>query len=157
MKHKDLISMHMSLPLENETGRAKIGGEIGVNGYFYKGGQFLPNTQAEPGRWKLGNKWVTSGRALIAPGEFGFQPTPFSISIFGKIRSYTDFNSEGKMVFKDGLQWEGEPMTVDTRITPCIKGVRSTEDFSYGELIDLYEHGARWIDVKPDLTCITSV
>jgi hypothetical protein len=33
-------------------GQAKVGGEVGVNGHFYKGGQFLPTTQAEPGKFK---------------------------------------------------------------------------------------------------------
>lgn len=40
--------------------RAPVGGTIGVNGQFYRGGQFLPNKQAVPGRWKKGRKWVSS-------------------------------------------------------------------------------------------------
>ncbi len=49
-----------------------------------------------------------------------------------------------------------EPITLETRIRPGVKGVLSQEDFTLGELIDLYMKGARWIDVKPDAETITT-
>jgi hypothetical protein len=146
------------------AGRAKSGGQIGVNGYFYKGGRFLPNTTAEPGKWKLGKKWVYAGRELIGPGEFGFQPTPFSRSIWVLlgVGSRVNLNNDGSLTLRTQsngdpvLGHNYEPVTLETRIRPGVKGVLSREDFSLGELIDLYQKGARWIDVRPDIDTITS-
>ena len=46
--------------MEKKSGRAKKGGETAKsNQYHYKGGQFLPTTSAEPGKWKVGGKFTT--------------------------------------------------------------------------------------------------
>jgi len=152
------------MDIDESGGRSIAGGQIGVNGYFYKGGQFLPNTMAEPGKWKLGKKWVFSGRELVGPGEWGFQPTPFSRSIFTllAVGAYTRLNDDGTISLNkrsDGepiFDNQGKPITLETRFRPGVKGVLSIEDFTLGELIDMYEKGACWIDVKPDAETITT-
>jgi hypothetical protein len=157
-------TMRNLINLVEARSQAQTGGTIGVNGYFYKGGRFLPNTQAEPGTWKVGKKWIKSGRELIAPGEFGMQPTPFSRSLFMLlgVGHKTRLDDRGNITVNqqsDGspiLDNAYEPITVDSRIRPGVKGVLSTEDFTLGELIDLYMKGARWLDVKPDAETITT-
>lgn len=155
----------MSANLHDGTraGRARIGGEIGVNGAYYKGGRFLPNTQAEPGKWKLGRKWIVSGRELTQPGELSWQPTPFSRSIFALLRSITDIDEEGTLHMRrpaDGspirCHVTGEELTEDTLIRPGVKGVMGEQSFTIRELMDLYQSGARWIDIKPEAETITT-
>jgi hypothetical protein len=134
------------------NGQAKAGGEIGVNGYFYKGGQFLPSTQAEPGKWKVGKKWVTTKRELVAPGELSVQPTPFSRSLFVLAGvGHMSVVQDGKLVVNTGVRgYDGEYITADTTITPGVKGVVGTEQLTLGEIIAAWNDGLRWFDVKPD-------
>jgi hypothetical protein len=135
--------------------RAAAGGQKGVNGYHYKGGQFLPSTMAEPGKWKVGKKWVTSGRELVEPGVYGYQPTPFSRSIFSMVNGYS-IAKDGKLTLRDGIRdYSGEPITIETKIRPGVKGVLGKEELSYGELIDAYNNGQRWFDVQPDAETMT--
>lgn len=53
--------------------QAKQGGETGVNGHFYKGGQFLPSTQAEPGTFKRA-KVAATRKVEIAPYLWALPP-----------------------------------------------------------------------------------
>jgi hypothetical protein len=144
--------------MQESYGRSPAGGTIGVNGFFYKGGRFLPSTETEPGRWKIGKKWVTSSRELIAPGELAYQPTPFSRSLFKLIGvgSFTRMTEDGGIVLYRGSDGRpvgppDDPYSMETRIRPGVAGVLGKEDFSLQELIDLWMDGARWIDVKPDV------
>jgi hypothetical protein len=138
--------------IDSLSGRAKAGGETAAsNGYFYKGGQFLPTTEAEPGKWKIGKKTVTTGKELIAPGEFAVQPTPFSRSIYqAALRDVTEPTPEG-LVFRPGIKdHRGNEITPDTGIRLGVKGVLGKEELSLKELIDAYNKGQRWYDVDPD-------
>lgn len=144
--------------------RAPGGGTIGINGHFYKGGRFLPNTQAEPGRWKLGRKWIASQREPIEPGITAWQPTPFSRSIFVLlgVGTITRIDENGAITLhtpSDGIPIKchvtGEDITLDTRITPGVKGIAGQQTYTLRELIDLYTTGARWVDVTPD--CDTTI
>lgn len=137
--------------IEN-AGRAKAGGEVAAsNGYFYKGGQFLPTTEAEPGKWKIGKKTVITGKELIAPGEFAVQPTPFSRSIYqAALRDVTEPTPQG-LVFRPGIKdYRGDEITPETGIRIGVKGVLGKEELSIKELIDAYNSGQRWYDVDPD-------
>jgi len=137
--------------IEN-AGRAKAGGEVAAsNGYFYKGGQFLPTTEAEPGKWKIGKKTVTTGKELIAPGELAVQPTPFSRSIYqAALRDVTEPTPQG-LVFRPGIKdYRGNEITPETGIRIGVKGVLGKEELSIKELIDAYNSGQRWYDVDPD-------
>lgn len=141
----------------DKGGRAAAGGEIAkANGYFYKGGQFLPSTDAEPGKWKIGKKWVTTGKELIGPREFGVQPTPFSRSIFGMIRNLTLWDEDKKLRFREGIKdYQGKPITENDTFRPGVKGVLGKEEISYKAMIEAYNNGQRWFDVDPEASTIT--
>jgi hypothetical protein len=132
--------------------QAKIGGEIAEsNGFFYKGGQFLPSTNAEPGRWKIGKKTVTAGKELIAPGQFEVQPTPFSRSIYAAALQDITLRTPEGLVFRPGIKDAlGNEITPDTGIRIGVKGVLGKEELSVKELINAYNKGQRWFDVQPD-------
>lgn len=131
--------------------RAVSGGQEGVNGYFYKGGQFLPTTQAEPGKWRVGKKWIRSGNELVAPGEYALQPTPFSRSIFEMVRGWTTQVGD-KLVLRENVRdVDGSPITSGTTMTPGVRGVLGKEKITFGELIDAWNNGQRWFDVNPDV------
>jgi hypothetical protein len=148
-------------------GRAKKGGEIAEsNKAHYKGGQFLPNTNAEPGKWKVGKKWVKSGRELIEPGVIANAPTPFSRSILSPLREYVDYVDnnfkklklkEGRKVLEtvDGMQTY-VPVTAETTWTPRLADYEHHTPITIGELIDAYNKGHRWFDVKPNAETITT-
>lgn len=70
----------------DNSGRAKPGGEYGLNGEFYQGGQFMPaSARTKKGEYKfeLSDK-PGLGRELIAPGEFAVPP-PGKRSIYGSM------------------------------------------------------------------------
>ena len=121
-------------PTDGE-GRAVAGGQEGVNGYFYKGGQFLPTTMAAPGKWKVDKKWITSGRALVAPGEFAYQPTPFSRSLYeiAGVGHYAVVGRDGKMAVNAGVRAnDGSPVNQYMEIRPGVKGVLGKESLTLG-------------------------
>jgi hypothetical protein len=165
LTRKELIEKQLNA-LE-DTGRAKAGGQVAdVNGYFYKGGQFLPTTTAEPGKWKVNGKWVKSGRELIEPGVIANAPTPFSRSILSPLREYVDYVDndfkklklkEGRKVLEtvDGMQTY-VPVTNETTWTPRLADYEHHTPVTIGELIDAYNKGQRWFDVKPDAVTITT-
>lgn len=144
----------MSKPISRS--QAILGGEIGLNGYFYRGGQFLPSTNAEPGKWKIGKKWVLSGRELVAPGVIAVQPTPFSRSILAVLGGYVFFGADNQIHLRDGCQFGNQSITLNTLTRPGVRGVLGQEEISFGELIDAYNSGHRWFDVKPDEVTVTS-
>ena len=138
--------------------RAKVGGEIAEsNQYHYKGGQFLPSTQAEPGKWKIGNKWVTSGKELSEPGKLEHQPTPFSKSIYSSIRDYVlHGEKEKKIKLRENIKdSRGEPITEESKTRLGIKGRLSKDEHSYKNLIDEYNKGNRWVHLKFDEPTLT--
>lgn len=141
--------------------RAISGGQVGINGYEYKGGQFLPSTMAAPGKWKVKGKWVNSGKEQTAPGEWSYQPTPFSRSIYSMIGSWLSIK-DGKAQLFAGANGQGirdnsgNPITPLTEIRPGVKGVLGKQDLTLGELIDAYNNGQRWFDVQPDAETITT-
>lgn len=51
------------------NGRARKGGEVGLNGEFYEGGKFLPNTQL-PKRSPQQRRGRAPARVLVEPGVF---------------------------------------------------------------------------------------
>ena len=140
--------------------QAKAGGEVAEsNGYFYKGGQFLPSTEAEPGRWKIGKKVVTTKQEVIAPGEMAVQPTPFSRSIYQAALGQGDWvtkTPEGLKVRENIKTSTGEPITPDMKIRLGVKGVLGKEELTLQEFVDAYNKGQRWFDVQPDAPVVRS-
>jgi hypothetical protein len=159
--------MEKKMAEKSGKGRAQAGGEKAEsNGYFYKGGRFLPTTTAEPGKWKIGKKWVKSGRELIEPGVIANAPTPFSRSILSPLREYIDYVDndfkkvklkEGRKVLEtvDGMQTY-VPVTNETTWTPRLADYEHHTPVTIGELIEAYNKGQRWFDVKPDAETITT-
>jgi len=130
--------------------RAAAGGEhADSNGYFYKGGQFLPSSDNPPGTFKVDGKVLKTGRAQVEPGKWEVQPTPFSRPIFELIGGHT-ISSDDSLKLREGIRdYNGDPISMDTEIRPGVKGILSKEAFTMGEMIGAYNNGMRWIDVKP--------
>jgi hypothetical protein len=87
--------------------RAKKGGEIAEsNKAFYKGGQFLPSTEAPPGTYKIKGKILGKGREMTEPGYFtgGYgtkstwetAPTPLHRAIWSLIGQFVQPVGEGR-------------------------------------------------------------
>ena len=140
-----------SPPVEGMGARAKKGGETAkANAYFYKGGQFLPSTSLPPGAYKIGKRTLYTGREQIEPGKFEQQPTPLHRGIYSVIGGYTLVSPEGKLSLREGIWLHGgEALTSETSSTPGVKGILSTESTTYGEMIERYNKGERWVVVKP--------
>jgi hypothetical protein len=138
--------------------QAKKGGELAEsNQYHYKGGQFLPSTTAEPGKWKVGGKWVTSGKELTEPGKMEHQPTPFSRSIFSQIHGISEQDKDKKLKLREGIYTHsGEPLTHETKTRLGVKGKLGKKEHSYGQLVDEYNKGNRWIHVEFDEPTLTT-
>lgn len=77
---------------EPPTGRAKPGGEVGINGFFYKGGTFLPSTQLPP----QGSKGRTTRvrTLLIEPGVRAEAPEGYG-AIFGSYQEFIQVGADG--------------------------------------------------------------
>lgn len=145
----------------SKAGRAIAGGQVAdANGFFYKGGQFLPSTAAEPGKWKVEGKWVKSGSREIEPGKWEHQPTPFSTPILQLVSpGYFSIRDKvtGKLAVNAGLRnYDGSPVTPDMKVQPGVKGLLGKESYTLQELIDMYNNGMRWLDVNPDAVTRTT-
>lgn len=125
-----------------EAGRARLGGETGLNGYAYKGGQFLPSTEAPPGTWRVKikgkTKLVHNKQALIAPGQMALAPTPYSQSIFNSIREFVNVDADGRMALNPAREQAIEYYypTKDDREELAMK-------------IEMFNQGLRWHEVIP--------
>lgn len=65
--------------------RATKGGQVGCNGEFYKGGEFLPSTQL-PKRGAASRK-AASHRALVKPGVIDVVPAG-AVAIFPRLQHF---------------------------------------------------------------------
>lgn len=65
------------------NGRATRGGQHGLNGEWYEGGQFLPNTHSQKGAHQSGRKGT--GKQEIAPYTWSVPPSDEAISIYRNI------------------------------------------------------------------------
>lgn len=128
--------------------RAAAGGETAKsNGYFYKGGQFLPSTDLPPGTFKIGGKKLTTKKAMIEPGVFETSPTPLHRSILEVAGGYSQMGPDGKLAVKDGVNWDYLGFTPDDPSPVSVKGLKSKTQRSLRELIDAYNRGDRWLQV----------
>lgn len=80
--------------------RAKSGGEVGINGYHYNGGEFLPSTQLPPKPQRQSKPGT--GKQEIANYTWEVPPTPEHKSIFtriaGKVAGWKVWNQELQFV-----------------------------------------------------------
>lgn len=87
--------------------RARKGGETGVNGYQYKGGEFLPSTQLPPTP-KTAQRKTGTGKQEIANYTWELPPTPDHKSIFvriaGKVTEWKVWNKELQFCEASGVE-----------------------------------------------------
>jgi hypothetical protein len=126
--------------------RAKVGGEVASpNGYFYKGGQFLPSTSEPPGKFRVGGKLVKARKFETEPGKYETQPTATSRSLYQAASpgAYSRRNREtGALEFAPGVRDpNGTLVTPDT--------VMTQNGLTLQEVIDAYNSGQRWLDIGP--------
>lgn len=109
--------------------RASKGGEIGMNGEFYAGGTFLPNT--ELGKLPATAKATASRKREIAPYKWEMEPTPTARPIFSMIGFC--------------LTWDVWQKTVKPAGLDAYPGAWG---YTAKELADAYNAGERWIEPK---------
>jgi hypothetical protein len=131
--------MRKYIDIITEAGRAQSGGETGVNGFPYKGGQFLPSTTAPPGTWRVKikgkSKLLHNKMWLVAPGQQEMAPTPFSRSIFSGIREYVN-DEHGKL-------------SINPTKEIAIEYVYGNNRDEFDKMIEMYNRGLRWYEVIP--------
>ena len=132
--------------MDQNGSRAASGGQIATaNGYFYKGGQFLPSTENPPGKFKVGKKWVAAKSLLIEPGKNETQPTATALSIFSGIREYTTQDDNGNLILKEGIRdGQGGEVKPDA---PYLER-EGYPVMTYGDVVNAYNNGQRWVDVQ---------
>jgi len=136
--------------------RAVAGGQIGINGFEYKGGQFLPSTELPPGTFRDENGNLRRGTTSeeIEPFKRETAPSPTSRSIYSLINAYTSLR-DGRLGINQGAGGRGirdaagNAVTPETKVRPGIRGLASDVEFTLQELVDLYNAGARWIELDP--------
>jgi len=113
------------------SGRAKAGGQVGMNGETYKGGQFLPNTQLPKQGGAPRSKAKRSNLALIEPGVL-VDADEGQVAIFGSTRD---------LVYVEGGVMRICPH-LDNDEHPCWNYHGTREE--YQQLCDRYNRGERW-------------
>lgn len=120
--------------------RAKAGGETAsANGYFYKGGQFLPSTDAPPGTWRVEGKLVKSRKRQVGPGQYEMQPGPNAKSVYemAAVGAWTRRNSDNKLEIVGGIKDNNNVLvTPETRI--------GVGDLTLQDAVDAWNNGQRW-------------
>ena len=105
--------------------RAKVGGEVGVNGDFYEGGKFLPSTEKPKGKpHKRG-----TGKQEIEPYKWEIAPEG-KRSLYRQLAGIHCKLIDGKMVLATNdqiLNYTGQ----------TIEQVKN--------MVELYNAGQRWI------------
>lgn len=138
----------------SKRSRAAIGGEVAKsNEFFYKGGQFLPSTDAPPGTWRVGKKIMSTGKAQVSPGQWEVQPTPLSRPIYEIVSGWTTRGADGKLSLHEGALKAGS-ISPDDLMRPGVKGILSKNEYKVQELIDQYNSGNRWLNLDVDLPVI---
>lgn len=84
------------------NGQAVKGGEQGLNGEFYKGGQFLPSSEKTVKGMQNGRK--STGKREIAPYVWDYAPAEDMLSIYDRVKPYCRENrSECEFVKGQGF------------------------------------------------------
>lgn len=125
--------------------RAKIGGEIGINGEFYKGGQFLPSTK-NPKRSKEKCGCNSKKKQQYEPYKWSVPPRGKKTSIFSLGLIGTRLQYAGKGF--DKIEIIDEKIRLNERYIENY-GMFDENYFLHGyklkELIDMWNSGTRWI------------
>lgn len=117
---------------QKPTGRAPAGGAVGMNGEFYKGGTFLPNTTL-PKQGKAAGGGGASG-VLIEPGVTAGAPSPQAQSIFANYREFIHVDGGVARVY------ERPDAAVEAMVNPDVAEGRAF----LRAAADAYNRGMRW-------------
>lgn len=120
--------------MTEQATRAQKGGEMGINGLWYKGGQFLPSTAL--GKMASQMRIKKSGKQEIAPYVWEVAPQENMRSIYNLV--------EVASKWVDG-KWQQELELIDNEQTLNYFHI-DTE--ATQKLIDLWNSGERWVEVK---------
>lgn len=116
------------------AGRAKKGGEVGLNGEFYQGGAFLPRTRLPK---RSASKATTRIRvSLVEPGVRQEVPEG-KRAIFQQISAFVSNRPDGALFILPHL---------DTADCPCWEAYGPYEHIQ--ELVAQYNDGARFVDAE---------
>lgn len=116
--------------------RAKTGGEIGINGEYYKGGQFLPSSpNTIKGEMKSTNSKKATRKQEIAPYKWEVSPAENLNSIFSIIAGTV----AGWKVYNETLEYNANEKVLNY--------VGMTEEEAR-ELINMWNDGYRWFERK---------
>lgn len=111
-----------------EQKRAQKGGEYGINGFWYNGGQYLPNTQLNP----MGKSETVKGKKQeVAPYKWEVAPSANHHSIY-RIISLICVNDNGKL-------------TLNPRLNPEGMGWKNEDLSGFNTLVEMYNSGERWV------------
>ena len=111
------------------TKRAQQGGELGANGEFYRGGQFLNTIEENPKR--EGSRPKGTRKREIAPYVWEVQPTPESRSIYTMIAGiYGRTNRDGQM---------------ELDINPVTLAFYHDDEATIRDMATRYNSGQRWV------------
>ena len=124
--------------IEENSMRAKKGGEQGMNGEFYHGGQFLPNTMASKGTWKRSNNNNINKvkKEEIEPFKWEVQPSEGMRSIFKLMQGWI-IKKDNKFIVNENLNFNCFGLNTGEEIEEHVKNINN--------LIELFEGGQRWI------------
>ena len=90
-----------------------------------------------------------TGKELTEPGKLEHQPTPFSRSIFSSIHGVSEKDKDKNLKLRDEIySHTGEPITNESKIRLGVKGQLGKHEHSYGQLLDEYNKGNRWVHVE---------
>lgn len=121
--------------------QARPGGEYGLNGEWYQGGQFMPASAFTVKGQHKSTASTGTGRVLVAPGEYA-QPEEGKAAIFGLIREFVE-PADGALV----RNFRSDDVLQNFGLTP--------EQLT--KYIDLYNQGVRFYSKDPDDASVTPV
>jgi hypothetical protein len=108
--------------------RAKIGGEIGMNGEFYMGGEFLPNTQlASQGK---ADKKAATRKQNVEGYKWEVAPAPGLIAIYPQL---------------SGVQQYNRNTNTFSPFMPYYSKLTTEQQQRADDLMARYNKGERWI------------
>lgn len=111
--------------------RARKGGEYGQNGYFYHGGEFLPNTDLAPmGSRKAEPK---ARKCEVAPYTWEVAPTATARAIWAQVGTGLVYNRNTKTV-SEFAKYTGN--------------AQGWLGYTFAELAEMWNNGTRWVEAR---------
>lgn len=135
------------------NGRANKGGEVGLNGERYEGGQFLPSSEnTVKGALKATIRKGT--KSEVAPYTWQASPADDMLSIYDRI-SYLCTDNRRECEYKQGFN--GLKLTVNKQsVNLTSDGIQPWSDFFENlyqwavSLAEKFNNGERWFSLSDD-------